>query len=69
MEFLNQRACVPRQVEINQHNRESEALYQLEGLFGGRSQEHLPVAVQYLAGFFEHVWIVIHNQNHKCLSV
>ena len=46
MEFLNQRACVPRQVEINQHNGESEPLYQLECLFGGRSQEHfgLPAA-------------------------
>ena len=69
MEFLNQCVSVSRQVQVDQHNRESEALYHLEGLFGGRSQEHLPVAVQYFLGFFENFWIVIDNKNHKRLSV
>ena len=67
MEFLNQREPASRQRKIHQHNRESEALDHLKGLFSGRSQKHLPVAVQYLTGFFEDFWIVIDNKYHKRL--
>src|SRR5439155_11485740 len=65
MEFLNQRVPVSRQIEIDQHNRESEALYHLKRLFRGRSQEHLPVTIQYFTGFFKSFWIVIDDKNHK----
>ena len=67
MDSLNQREPASRQRKIHQHNRESEALDHLKGLFSGRSQKHLPVAVQYLTGFFEDFWIVIDNKYHKRL--
>ena len=66
MELLNE--CVgTRHIHIDQHNRESQVLDHLERLFGGRSQEHLPVTIQKFTGFFEHVGIVIDNKNHGAM--
>jgi len=69
MEFLNQRECVSWQLKIDQHNRESETLNELECLFGRRSQEHLPIPVEYFTGFLQHFWIMIDDENHNGLSV
>jgi len=68
MEFLNQRACVPGKSRSTNTTENPSRCTSSNACLAVEAR-NIACCGSVLAGFFEHVWIVIDNQNHKRLSV